>query len=204
MAWSRLAEPADPLAWRLVREHGPEVALDMVRARAAGTGSLGSRLGSLDVDADLERADDVGAQIVVPGDELWPPALDELAVPPYCLWVRGTGLDRLDRSVAIVGSRASTAYGERVAEELGAGLAQRGYTVVSGAAYGIDGAAHRGALAADGLTVAVLAGGVHVGARTLIGMGATVYLRARIGDDVVVVNGVDVQADVESRAIVRR
>lgn len=51
---------------------------------------------------------------------------------------------------------------------------------------------------------AVLAGGVHVGARTLIGMGATVYLRARIGDDVVVVNGVDVQADVESRAIVRR
>lgn len=160
VAWSRLAEPADPLAWRLVREHGPEVALDMVRARAAGTGSLGSRLGSLDVDADLERADDVGAQIVVPGDELWPPALDELAVPPYCLWVRGTGLDRLDRSVAIVGSRASTAYGERVAEELGAGLAQRGYTVVSGAAYGIDGAAHRGALAADGLTVAVLAGGV--------------------------------------------
>ena len=80
--------------------------------------------------------------------------------PPYCLWVRGGGLDRLGRSVAIVGSRAATAYGERVAEELGAGLAERGFTVVSGAAYGIDGAAHRGALAGGGLTVAVVAGGV--------------------------------------------
>ncbi len=160
VAWSRLAEPADPLAGRLVREHGPEAALAMVRAGASGAGSLSARVASLDVDADLERADDAGAQILVPGDDLWPAALDELTVPPYCLWVRGRGLDRLGRSVAIVGSRAATAYGERVAEELGAGLAERGYTVVSGAAYGIDGAAHRGALAGGGLTVAVVAGGV--------------------------------------------
>jgi DNA processing protein len=78
------------------------------------------------------------------------------------LWVRGGArLDELaDRSVAIVGARAATAYGEHVAGELGYQLAERGWTVVSGGAYGIDAAAHRGALAADGPTIAVLACGV--------------------------------------------
>jgi DNA processing protein len=78
------------------------------------------------------------------------------------LWVRGQArLDELiDHSVAIVGSRASTAYGEHVAAELGHQLGARGWTVVSGGAYGIDAAAHRGALAADAPTVAVLACGV--------------------------------------------
>ena len=65
-----------------------------------------------------------------------------------------------EESVAIVGARASTAYGEHVAGELAVGCAVAGWTVVSGGAYGIDAAAHRGALAADGPTVAVLAGGV--------------------------------------------
>ena len=170
VAWSRLAEPADPLAGRLVREHGPEGALAMVRAGASGAGSLSARVASLDVDADLERADDAGAQILVPGDDLWPAALDELTVPPYCLWVRGGGLDRLGRSVAIVGSRAATAYGERVAEELGASLAERGYTVhrlhdvvVFDFADAHEGYALRGAIEADRTTdifVAVVAGGV--------------------------------------------
>ena len=64
-----------------------------------------------------------------------------------------------ERAVAIVGTRAATAYGEHVAAELAAGLVERDVAVVSGGAYGIDGAAHRAALAADGFTVAVLAGG---------------------------------------------
>ena len=83
-------------------------------------------------------------------------------VPPLGLWVRGPArLDELvDRSVAIVGSRASTAYGEHVAGEFGYQLAERGWTVVSGGAFGIDAAAHRGALAAEGPTIAVLACGV--------------------------------------------
>jgi DNA processing protein len=78
------------------------------------------------------------------------------------LWVRGTPrLDEFtDRAVALVGSRASTAYGEHVAAELGHQLAEHGWTVVSGGAYGIDGASHRGALAAGGPTLAVLACGV--------------------------------------------
>ena len=83
-------------------------------------------------------------------------------VPPLALWVRGQDrLDALvDRSVAIVGSRASTAYGEHVAAEFGYQLAERGWTVVSGGAFGIDAAAHRGALAAQGPTIAVLACGI--------------------------------------------
>jgi DNA processing protein len=76
------------------------------------------------------------------------------------------GPGRLDeiaeRAAAIVGTRASTTYGEHVAAELAAGLAERDVAVVSGGAYGIDGAAHRATLAADGLTVAVLAGGIDV------------------------------------------
>ena len=83
-------------------------------------------------------------------------------MPPVALWVRGPArLDELaDRSVAIVGSRASTAYGEHVAAELGHQLGERGWTVVSGGAFGIDAAAHRGALAAEAPTMAVLACGV--------------------------------------------
>jgi DNA processing protein len=80
---------------------------------------------------------------------------------PLALWVRGRGpLDRLcERAVAVVGSRAATRYGTQMAGELAAGVAERGWTVVSGAAIGIDGAAHRGALAVGGATVAVLACG---------------------------------------------
>ena len=85
----------------------------------------------------------------------------ELA-PPVALWVRGPGrlAELCERAVAVVGARAATGYGMHVAGELGAGLADRGSTVVSGAAIGIDGAAHRGALAVEGATVAVLACGV--------------------------------------------
>ena len=103
--------------------------------------------------------------MVVPGDDEWPARLDDLADrAPLALWVPGTGDlgDVSRRSVAVVGARACTPYGEHVAAELAAGLADRGWTVVSGGAYGIDAAAHRGALAVDGPTVAVLACGVDV------------------------------------------
>jgi DNA processing protein len=108
---------------------------------------------------------------VCPGDDEWPPRLADLdrceqlngrGGAPLGLWVRGTA--RLDevctRSVAVVGSRSATTYGVGVAGEIGAGVTQAGVTVVSGAAFGIDQAAHRGALAARGPTVAVLACGV--------------------------------------------
>lgn len=116
-------------------------------------------------EADLVRAAEVGARLVCPQDDEWPAGLAVLGdVEPLALWVRGevpVG-ETLERSVAVVGARAATAYGGHVASELGYGLAGRGWTVVSGGAYGIDALAHRGALAAGGVTVAVLACGVDV------------------------------------------
>jgi DNA processing protein len=106
-----------------------------------------------------------GIRIVCPGDPEWPGQLADLGDDqPYALWLRGNADLRFSclRSVAIVGSRAATAYGSYVAAEFAASVAARGLAVVSGGAFGVDAAAHRGALAADGVTVAVLACGVNV------------------------------------------
>ncbi|MDN5765254.1 MAG: DNA-processing protein DprA [Humibacillus sp.] len=161
-ALSRLAEPRDLVVHQLLEQVG---AADTVARMCEGHGALArfaARVRTLNTDRDLEIAARVGARLVVPGDDEWPAGLDDLPVPPWCLWVRGplTLGEAVRRSVAVVGSRTATAYGEQLASELSAGLGSRGWTVVSGAAFGIDAAAHRGALAVDGATVAVLAGGV--------------------------------------------
>ncbi|MGP9537803.1 DNA-processing protein DprA [Brachybacterium sp. AOP43-C2-M15] len=134
------------------------------RAQRAVTRWAG-RLARFDVEAVLEDADRRGIRIITPQDPEWPPLLEDLqATGPHCLWLQGEGrLDELvePRSAALVGSRASTPYGEDIAGSLAAAFAAGGGTVVSGGAYGIDAAAHRGALAAtDGATLAVLAGGL--------------------------------------------
>lgn len=125
----------------------------------------------LDPRADLERAARLGIRLVTPGTPEWPVELADLdrsgpgrGRAPLALWVRGPLRlgEVAGRAVAVVGSRAATAYGEQVAAELGCGLAERGWVVVSGAAYGVDGAAHRGALAGGGPTLAVLAGGLDI------------------------------------------
>lgn len=105
-----------------------------------------------------------GVRFVAPEDAEWPAGLNDLELPPLGLWVRGCGdlAELSTRSVALVGSRSCTGYGEHVAGELGASLAERGWTVTSGGAFGVDAAAHRGALAAGGTTVAVLACGVDI------------------------------------------
>ncbi|MGH3546310.1 MAG: DNA-processing protein DprA, partial [Mycobacteriales bacterium] len=112
-----------------------------------------------------------GARLILPDDPEWPVQLvdlagltvdDPAAAPPIALWVRGPANLRraCERSVSVVGARSATSYGTHSTAELAAGLARQGWTVVSGAAYGIDGAAHRGALSVEGCTVAVLACGV--------------------------------------------
>ncbi|MYW65341.1 DNA-protecting protein DprA [Streptomyces sp. SID8379] len=114
-------------------------------------------------ERDLARAERIGARFVCPGDVEWPGQLDDLGdARPIGLWVRGGPSLRMWalRSVAVVGARACTDYGARMGASLGAGLAERGWVVVSGGAYGIDAAVHRGALGATGATVAVLACGV--------------------------------------------
>lgn len=103
-----------------------------------------------------------GPRPVQPGESGWPPGLDALGdAAPARLWVQGQSLT-LTSPVAIVGSRAATAYGEHVAADLASGLAEAGNTVLTGGAYGIDAAATRGALAVDGSMVVVVAGGVDV------------------------------------------
>lgn len=120
--------------------------------------SARAHVSAVDVDAELDRVARVGARVVIPGDADWPSALSHPDIEPHLLHVRGEGdLAALaGRAVALVGSRASTGYGEAIARELGAGLAGRGWTVVSGAAYGIDAAAHQGSLAVEGPAIAVL------------------------------------------------
>jgi DNA processing protein len=186
-AWlSRAVEPGTIDFWRFVDRTGPVDAVRLIRSGAAPArilGLVGARAAQDESLDDLRRAERCGARLVVPEDDEWPAvvlhsltlrvaeepdaAKDQsqrtlALVPPLALWVRGAArLDELvDRSVAIVGSRASTAYGEHVAGEFGYQLGERGWTVVSGGAYGIDAAAHRGALAAEGATIAVLACGV--------------------------------------------
>jgi DNA processing protein len=175
---SRIAEPGDAAVARAVQEHGAvEVWQALRQGIAIGRVSqavlpgIAARAEQHDPGADLAAAERVGARLVCPGDPEWPSTplswqpTGLLDAPPLALWARGpwTLADAVERSVAVVGARAATSYGVHVAAELAGGLATAGASVVSGAAYGIDAAAHRGALAAAAApTVAVLACGVDV------------------------------------------
>ena len=185
----RVAEPASVPLWMFVQHHGYPAAAAAVRAGdvpAEVASCTEARRTAADPEADLAAAERNGIRLLTPADEDWPhfafaalqatgrrrvaqwqvglrsrPQRGEM-IPPLALWVRGgaplatVGL----RSVAVVGSRAATAYGEHVASDFSYGLAQRDVVVVSGGAYGIDAAAHRGALAAGGSSVLVSAGGL--------------------------------------------
>jgi len=162
-AWSRVAEPGDAVANHLIRTHGPVAALELAAlSTEPRVQRFRPRLEVLDVERDLEIGAKFAARIVCPGDPEWPQGLDDLSAPPYCLWVRGPVdvASSCQRSAAVVGARSATAYGEMVATEMAAGLGERRFTIISGAAFGIDAAAHRGALATGATTIAVLAGGV--------------------------------------------
>jgi DNA processing protein len=172
-ALTRLTEPADLRVARALAQVGAVRLHDDIVAHRAEHGLLADaavRLETADPQRELEQAERRGVRFVIPGDAEWPVQLDDLAHAepvsdlggvPIGLWVRGPlRLDELADSTAIVGSRTSTTYGEHVAREVAAGVARAGHCVVSGAAFGIDQAAHRGALALDEPSVAVLACGV--------------------------------------------
>jgi DNA processing protein len=176
-AWlSRAFEPGNAAVHRLVGRHGP---VETRRRLQLGLGpddlarQVAGRCGEDRSAADLAAAARLGVRLVTPEDDEWPvgrlQAMEAAATrgaaelaPPLTLWVRGPRRvdEAMARAVAIVGARDATPYGVRVAADLAGGLAQRGWTVLSGGAYGIDGAAHRGALAGGGTTVAVLANGL--------------------------------------------
>lgn len=167
----RIAEPGVPSLVAHVRRHGVAATLDTIRSGGPIAGievdALRHRLVDASGERDLARAAAVGARLLCPGDPGWPAALDDLRwLDRDCwgLWVRGP-LDlasTVERSVAVVGTRVPTDYGAHVADQFAGGLAEQGWTVVSGLAYGIDGVAHRAALAAGGPTVGVLACGIDV------------------------------------------
>ncbi|WAJ46877.1 DNA-processing protein DprA [Mycobacterium sp. Aquia_216] len=178
-AWaylSRVAEPPCPELAALVQCVGPVEAADRVRRGLVSDQLAGRTAARREIDraaVDLELLVRRGGRLITPDCAEWPLVAFSAfggagsrpgGAPPMVLWALGPA--RLDevaqRAAAVVGTRAATAYGEQVAADLAAGLAERDVAVVSGGAYGIDGAAHRAALASDGMTVAVLAGGIDI------------------------------------------
>lgn len=186
---SRVAEPSAVGVWRLVEREGPVAAVAALRAgryESDTFAAAAARVAEADPFADLEAAQRHGIRFVVPEADEWPhfafaafeaPARRRVAewqagnhqqslsgelLPPFALWVRGVLDPRTIglRSVAMVGSRSATEYGQWVARDWSANLATHGFTVVSGGAHGIDTAAHRGALSVRGETVLVSAGGL--------------------------------------------
>jgi DNA processing protein len=177
-AWaylSRVAEPPCAELAALVRGVGPVEAADRVR-RGLVEGNLArhtaARRESDCAAADLDLLARRGGRLITPDSDEWPTlafaafegATRSRGGAPLVLWALGPSrLEEVaERSAALVGTRASTAYGEHMAGDLAAGLVERDVAVVSGGAYGIDGAAHRAVLEAEGVTVAALAGGIDV------------------------------------------
>ncbi|MDR7157967.1 DNA-processing protein DprA [Arthrobacter sp. BE255] len=190
---SRLMEPQDAAGLALVKAAGASDALRIATGQlnagpvleqeitalladnGAGTSWAGigaalkrwaPRIPDLAPERDLATMARLGGRLIVPSDDLWPAQLADLGIQePICLWWRGLEqqLPDVSRCVALVGSRDSTSYGASVTGDLAYSLAQRGFTVVSGGAYGIDAHAHRAALAGGSgavPTIAVMAGGV--------------------------------------------
>jgi DNA processing protein len=113
-------------------------------------------------DQVLSEIDKHQARLITPIDEDWPVQVNDLAAPPIGLIVKGNISALNQRSLAIVGTRNPTSYGARIAGDFAAGFADREWAIVSGGAYGIDSYAHKGALIAEGVTVAVIASGIDI------------------------------------------
>lgn len=189
-AWSRLCEPGDKVAVALLSFLEPDIALQLflaekledVRVLRGVLQTLESygyqakknvlnlalsrwnvRRKQLAVMRDLATVKRFGGEVLVPEDSRWPVLLQDLGLEaPICLWVCGNTqlLASSERSLAIVGARASSVYGENVCADIVSFLVESKVAIFSGGAYGIDGVAHRSALHNKGVTVAVLAGGV--------------------------------------------
>jgi DNA processing protein len=121
-----------------------------------------SSLRGISGDQVLSEIDKHQARLITPVDEDWPIQVNDLAAPPIGLIIKGNISALQQRSLAIVGTRNPTSYGARIAGDFAAGFADREWAIVSGGAYGIDSYAHKGALIAEGVTVAVIASGIDI------------------------------------------
>ena len=113
-------------------------------------------------DEILQNINNNGAIFLIPTDPNWPQSVNDLAAPPIALVIKGDSALLSRDSLAIVGSRNPTQYGLRIAQDFAAGFVDREWAITSGGAYGIDAAAHKGALIAEGITVAVIATGIDI------------------------------------------
>lgn len=167
-----MIEHVGPVRARLLLEHfgeAPKILaasqsqLSRVRNIGAETAAaIANWQKAVDLEGELKRISDFGCRILIQTDENYPALLREIYDPPLVLYVKGE-LNAKDKgSVALVGSRQTTHYGLETARKLAYQLAYIGVTVVSGGARGIDTAAHQGAIAAKGRTVAVLGTGINL------------------------------------------
>ena len=165
---SCVLEPGDSDAGKLVATIGAPATVQAIfdteddPSTAALRERTVPRFSSGNIAQALRAATRHGATLITPEHLHWPTRMKDLAdIAPVALWVRGNSEILTDeKTTAIVGARAATGYGEHITMEIAAGLVDRGHTIASGAAYGIDGMAHRAALASGGRTIAYLAGGV--------------------------------------------
>jgi len=183
--WSTITEPGDRIAGALIDQLGAADALKAVLEGLSSRTVLSTfsnlnddefpeqlseavmrwtpRVQDSTIVKALEHAAGIGAYVVSPETDMWPAGFSDLEFhQPYLLWLRGHSehFDSFSRSISIVGARASTGYGEHVTAQIVPELVENSIAIVSGAAYGIDGMAHRSALACDGITMAFLAGGI--------------------------------------------
>ena len=165
---SLYATPGDEKVGALVSEFG---AVNAIEKLIAGQGSknLVAKLTASDVNKDfsqvMKKTETSSSTIITPDHICWPSNLADLDfATPFCLWTKGdlSVLLQTKTAVAIVGARAATSYGERIAAEISSTLGEWGIPSISGGAFGIDAAAHRGSLAAGGVTIAVLACGIDI------------------------------------------
>jgi DNA protecting protein DprA len=120
------------------------------------------KLKSSNADELLQSISQAGATFLTPQDLTWPQSVNDLAAPPIALVVKGDPKFLIGNSLAIVGTRNPTQYGVRIAQDFAAGFVDRDWMIISGGAYGIDAAAHKGALIAEGITIAVIAAGIDI------------------------------------------
>ena len=161
-------EPGDERVGQAVAEYGAAIAVERWKSGLGADAmckSVDRVLNSRQIEQAVKSLNSVRGRFITPADAEWPASLDDLdTAAPVGLWCTGAGSlsEITNRSLAVVGARSATAYGQRIAHEIGVQAAKENVGVISGAAYGIDAAAHRGSLVGQGKTVAVLACGVDV------------------------------------------
>ena len=184
-ALTALFEPGDYISNTLVGSLGAQAALQVAAGELAPTPFADvtadildevmgdrikkwqQRLPEIHPEKDLATIERLGGGFLIPGDEHWPQALNDLDAPPYGLWYRGdisNSIPAKEKVVALIGSRDSSSYGLQVAGDMASGLVRAGFTILSDLSYGVAGMTHKVAMAAGSdtmqATIAVVAGGI--------------------------------------------